>query len=107
MFIAHDLFQGDFLSEVSCQEPHRILIQCKGDGVVQSLSSSWLLTPLSENTCEIAFELSVQLDNFLFNMILSQSIDKLGKSMIEAFERRVRQLNEKEKNVSFIEKPSL
>jgi coenzyme Q-binding protein COQ10 len=64
-------------------------------GPFKSLNNSWKFIDLKDGTCQVEFDIDLEMNNFFLNKILKFIFDSAYKMMVQSFEKRARQVYKK------------
>lgn len=73
------------------QRPHRIELQLV-EGPLKSLTGLWTITPLGDEGCRVALDMSFETDGRLMAMAFGPILRQLGDRMVDAFVQRADEL---------------
>ncbi|MFG1495141.1 type II toxin-antitoxin system RatA family toxin [Saccharospirillum sp. HFRX-1] len=73
------------------ERPHRIELQLV-EGPLKSLTGLWTITPLGDEGCRVALDMSFETDGRLMAMAFGPILRQLGDRMVDAFVQRADEL---------------
>ncbi|PTY38102.1 ubiquinone-binding protein [Saccharospirillum sp. MSK14-1] len=73
------------------ERPHRIELKLV-EGPLKSLNGLWTITPLGEEGCKVALDMSFETDGRIMAMAFGPILRQLGDRMVDAFVRRADEL---------------
>jgi len=73
------------------ERPHRIELQLV-EGPLKSLTGLWTITPLGDEGCRVALDMSFETDGRLMAMAFGPILRQLGDRMVDAFVQRANEL---------------
>lgn len=91
MLIGFKALREKFTSRVEKVRPREIRVHYV-DGPMRDLDNRWLFHPVSENACDVEFDVRFTFRNALFEKLAGQYFDKAFRKMVAAFETRAAEL---------------
>ena len=82
------LMSGEFISEVSCDKKKLIIISRGIDGPFHSLMNKWQFKKKGDGSI-VKLNITIDLENKIFEKILKKNIDKILLQIIHSFEKRI------------------
>tara|TARA_S200000501_G_scaffold94519_1_gene87879 strand:+ start:55559 stop:55987 length:429 start_codon:yes stop_codon:yes gene_type:complete len=82
------LMSGEFISEVSCDKKKLTIISRGIDGPFHSLMNKWQFKKKGDGSI-VKLNITIDLENKIFEKILKKNIDKILLQIIHSFEKRI------------------
>lgn len=91
MLVGFSAIREKFTSRVEKRRPEEIRVHYV-DGPLRDLDNRWRFHPISDERCEIEFDVQFTFRNALFEKLAGQYFDKAFRKMVAAFEKRAEEL---------------
>ncbi len=91
LVVGTKLFQEKFTSRVTFERPSSIVVQYVA-GPLSHLSNAWGFEPKGEKACEVSFNVDFDFRSPILSAAMAAFFDRAMAKMVEAFEKRARQL---------------
>lgn len=79
------------LTTANEMDPGRSILIRMVSGPFKRFSALWKFEPLTEQSCRVSFELSLETQRGLVAMLMGKAFGEIGGSMLDAFVQRARQ----------------
>ena len=84
--------RDSFTSQVVADANARTVVATSQDGPMKDLRATWTIRPMDGSRSQVSIEISYQFRNMLFQMAASRLMDHAVAKVLEAFEKRGREL---------------